>query len=433
MNTLIVLPGRKESSVQLDEAIDDAHLTGRRLLVALVDLDRFYRLNETRGMKFGNDVLELIGSRIQAAAMPFLEATVCSADHLNGNTFLVVIAMEQETAQYWQAVEAIKYAVERPIASDGQELYLTTSIGVSLFPQDGSTGEQLMCCAESSLYRSKEQGGNRISFYNKGDTQRQKRYMRIESELRRALIMGQFQMSYQPMYRLKDGRLRGYEALLRWHHPELGTITPTEFIPIAEYNGLIVPIGEWVLREACKKLLYMNQYGTKELMMSVNISPVQLQDSAFTSRLLHVLEEYGLRPAAIELEIKESVMIHSSQQSIAALSNLRAAGVRIALDDFGIGYSSYQNLQKLPIHCLKIDKSFIGKIDVGGAERYIVESIIQLVHKLGLEAVAVGVEFEEQYRLLREWGCHYAQGYLLSQPMDPTMIDEDMFRGIKAT
>ncbi|MFD0589560.1 putative bifunctional diguanylate cyclase/phosphodiesterase [Paenibacillus sp. GCM10027627] len=428
MKGTIDLPGRKDAFKQLEMAIANARLAGKRLLVALVDVDRFYRVNEAKGTEFGNYALIMIAKRLAAAGRALSEAANSAISRIEGNTFLAIMEVGQETSNDWRMVEAIKYAVEQPISDDGKELYLTSSIGASLFPQDGYTSEQLICRSESALHQTKENGGNRVLFYNKEDTLRMNRRIAVESALRPALSRGQFYLSYLPSYRLSDGRIKGFEALIRWKHPELGNISPGEFIPIAEHNGLMVPIGEWVLREACKMLAGLTQYGSQQLTMSINISPVQLIDPRFPGMVLNVVREYGLQPHSIELEITEHIMIHSSDLSLSALTRLRAAGFRIVLDDFGTGYSSISNLKQLPIHGLKIDKSFVKQIDRQSAERHIVEAIVSLVQKLGLEVTAEGVEFIEQYELLKQWGCDYVQGFLFGQPMEPTKIDTTMFR-----
>lgn len=415
--------GRKEAFAQLEVAVNVVRAAGKRMVVALVDVDRFYRVNESKGMEFGNHVLFIIGKRLEEA-----RTGASTVSRIGGNTFLVAMPVDKDEDLGWEAVEAIKYAVELPIDDEGAELYLTSSIGAAVFPQDGRTSEQLISRAELALYQSKEQGGNRALFYNIEDTLRLNRRIDIETALRPALYLRQFHLSYQPIYRISDGRLRGFEALIRWEHPELGAVSPSEFIPIAEHNGLIVPIGEWVLREACKMLSGMNKYGLNKLIMSVNVSLGQLQDPTFFRTVLHVLQEYGIEASSIELEITENIMLYSSDAAISSLSRLRAAGVRIALDDFGTGYSSLMNLKQLPIQCLKIDKSFIRKIDLQSAERVIVEGVIRLVHKLGVEVIAEGVEYEEQYRLLSEWGCNFVQGFLLGKPMQPDVLDLSMIR-----
>lgn len=423
MDALTGLPCRKEAFAQLEVAVNAVRAAGKRMVVALVDLDRFYRVNETKGTEFGNQLLYMIGKRLAEARM-----VAMSVSRVGGNRFLVAIPLDHDDNQSTQAVEAIKNAVERPIDVDGTELYLTSSIGATLFPQDGRTSEQLIYRAESALYQSKELGGNRARFYNTEDTVQLNRRIDIEAGLRPALYLRQFRLSYQPVYFVADGKLRGFEALIRWEHPQLGEISPAEFIPIAEHNGLIVPIGEWVLREACKMLTNMNKYGLNSLIMSINVSSLQLQDAAFSQMVLNALKDYELETSSFELEITESYAIYDSTVALSTLSWLRGAGVRIVLDDFGTGFSSLMNLKQLPIQCLKIDKSFIKKIDVQSAERIIVEGIINLAHKLGLEIIAEGVEYKEQYELLQEWGCNYVQGFLLGKPKEPDVLDLSMFR-----
>jgi len=423
MDALTGLPCRKEAFAQLEMAVNVVRTAGKRMVVALVDLDKFYRVNETKGIEFGNHVLLTMGQRLAAA-----RKSATTVSRVGGNRFLVAMPVEHDEIQSLQAVEAIKNAIERPIDMDGMELYLTSSIGATLYPKDGRTSEQLICRAESALYQSKEQGGNRARFYNLEDSYQLNRRVEIEASLRPALYLQQFRLSYQPIYRMADGKLTGFEALLRWKHPELGDISPTEFIPIAEHSGLIVPIGEWVIRESCKMIANMSKYGLNSLSMSINISSLQLQDPTFSQTVLNVLKEYQLPPSSFELEITESGVLQTSTAAISTLSYLRAAGVRIILDDFGTGFSSLTNLNQLPIHCLKIDKSFIRKIDLEGAERIIVEGIINLVHKLGLEVIAKGVEYKEQYELLEEWGCNYVQGFLLGKPQEPDVLDISMIR-----
>ncbi|MFD0959827.1 putative bifunctional diguanylate cyclase/phosphodiesterase [Paenibacillus chungangensis] len=431
MEAAIDMPGRKAAFLELELAIEHARTTGHHMLVALVDMDRFYRLNETKGNDFGNYVLGVIANRLCEAGATLSGGLFNETSRFGGDCFQIVIAFhEQELVRVTHVLEAIKFAVERPIADGEQELYLTSSIGASLYPKDGLTSEQLLCHAELALYRSKESGGNRVEVYSSEDTVQMNRKITIESSLRPALVQRQFHLSYQPVYQLDNGRLRGYEALIRWQHPELGNVSPEEFIPIAEFNGLIVPLGEWVLREVCRRLSDMLRYeGLDHLRISINISSQQLISPSFVSTVINVVDEYELKAESLELEISERRMaLHDIQQVAEALSELHAAGVRIVLDDFGKGYSSYTSLKYLPIHSVKIDKSFVKDIDLGGADRYIVESMIQLARRLGLEAIAKGVEFEEQMLLLKEWGCHYVQGYLLGKPMDPTQLDASVFR-----
>lgn len=418
MDALTGLPCRKEAFAQLEVAVNLVRAAGKRMVVALVDLDRFYRINETKGTEFGNYVLYMMGQRLSES-----RRASTTVSRVGGNRFLVAMTVEQDETQSLQAVEALKNAIERPIEVDGAELYLTTSIGATLYPKDGRTSEQLIYRAESALYQSKEQGGNQARFYSTEDTTQLNRRIDIEAALRPALYTDEFNLSYQPIYRIKDGKLRGFEALLRWEHSVLGDISPSEFIPIAEQSGLMVPLGEWVLKQACRMHTNINQHGLIRLIMSINVSSVQLQDATFSQSVLNTLKEHKVDPSSFEIEITENMILYHSDTVISNLSKLRAAGVRIVLDDFGIGFSSLANLKQLPIHSLKIDKSFIRKIDLHCAERIIVEGVISLAHKLGLEVIAEGVEYKEQFEILDEWGCNYVQGFLLGKPQEPNVLD----------
>lgn len=422
MHGLASLPERQEAYAQLEIALSNARASGQRLVVALIQIDRIYCVNEAKGLDAGNQVLESIGARLrQGAGTAFVSLISC-------DTFLLAREIGYSQAECAGAVEEMKYAAQYPVSCEGKELHLTASIGTCLFPQNGRTSERLLGHAETALIKSREQGGSRITFYSEEETEQMNRWLEVGAALRPALYMRQFHLSYQPIFRTESGRLRGFEALIRWNHPELGTIWPGEFIPIAEQNGLIVPIGEWVLREACRMLSGMQEYGLKELVISINISHVQLMDSSFSSMVAHVLEEAGIEPSSLELEVKEDVILHFTEQTLAVLSKLRALGVRITLDNFGEGYASLANLKQLPVNSVKISKSFIRQIDVQSVERHIVEAMIGLMHKLEIEVIAGGVEYEEQYQLLKEWNCDFVQGFLLGSPMQPDLLDMSIIR-----
>lgn len=399
-----------------------ARASGQRLVVALIQIDRFYGVNEAKGLEACNQVLESIGGRLsQGADTAFVTL-------ISGDTFLMAREIGYSQAECANAVEEMKYAAQYPVSYEGAELNLTASIGTCLFPQNGRTSERLLGHAETALFKSREQGGNRITFYSEEETAQMNRWLEVGALLRPALYLRQFHLSYQPIFRTDNGRLRGFEALLRWNQPELGAIWPAEFIPIAEQNGLIVPIGEWALREACRMLAGMQEYGLKELVIAVNISHVQLMDNSFCSMVAHVLGEAGIEPSCLELEVKEDVILHFTDKTLAVLSQLRALGVRITLDNFGEGYASLANLKQLPVNSVKISKSFIRQIDVQSVERHIVEAMIGLLHKLEIEVIAGGVEYEEQYKLLKEWSCDFVQGFLLGSPMQPDLLDMSIIR-----
>ncbi len=423
-------PGRQEAMMRLEVAISGARLSGKRLLVAMVSLDRFFRVHTVRGSEFGNRVLDIVERRLCGYSLKHAGATVTK---LEGHTYLVILHEDEQSARGLQQMEAVKYAVERPIDEEQEELYLTASIGAAYYPNDGLTSEHLICRSEAALHQAKEQGGNRVFFYTIKDTEQQNRRLLMENSLRAALYMRQFKLRFQPYYRMEDGTLRGFQTSIHWEHPELGDVPAEEFIPVAEQSGFIVPIGEWAIVEACKRLKLLKRFGKQELTMSVQLSPLQLKDPAFPKVVLSHVQDHGLQPGALELEVKEPARIFGSTTSLTSLSRLRASGVRIALVDFGTGGASFHNLNQLPIQSVRIDASFVHRIDLQGAERHIVEAIVRLAQKLGLETIAEGVEYKGQFELLKEWGCQYAQGRLLGQPLEASMLEPASLRGALAS
>ncbi|MBB3112189.1 diguanylate cyclase (GGDEF)-like protein [Paenibacillus phyllosphaerae] len=409
------LPGRMAAFTLLGQALSKGRANEVGVIVAVVDFDRFHLINESRGTVFGDEALKQLGRRFQSKQLS--EYTTC---RIGGNTFLLFRFFDNE--QLVSACTAdLKAKLEVPLQVGGQMLYPTCSIGLAECPKHGLTAERLMRHAETALQQAKAAGGNRIGAYTEADANRASRRMELEGALRDALSGGQLSLNYQPIYEA-SGRLRGFEALLRWTHPELGFVSPAEFVPLAEQTGLIVLIGEWVIREACRMYHEAAQRGLTDIVMAVNLSPLQLRVPAFVETILFVLRESGTPPQAIELEITESVMIDAGEATVAALEQLRDAGVRIALDDFGTGYASLTYLRELPLHTLKLDRSFINHICKQHPERVIVESMISLVHRLGLEVVAEGIEDYDQLLLLREWGCDFMQGYLLGKPIQEAEV-----------
>jgi len=423
LNAAIHFPDRKEVFAQLNIALTLARAEKRRIIVSLVNLDRFYEINETRGSEFGSQVLGIMFDRLKDAVSS--EGVAC---RLEGSKFLLVLPIADDNEHNYSAVESVKNIVERPVAYEGTEVHFTASIGSACFPQDSRISEQLVSRAETALYEAKKQGGNRIVFYREEDTRRLTRKALIETGLRPALYTGQYHIGYQPIYSLQTGRLRGFEAGIRWNHPELGIIPPAEFLPLAEHNGLIIPIGEWVLREACKLVQGMNQYGVSNLSMVVHVSMTQLLDQTLTRTVLHILDEYGLQPNHLELAVTEPAGGSYPEDAVLALGWLRAAGIGINLNKFGHGVSALSSLHQLPISGLAIDKSLVAAIEKEGSERLIVEALVTLAQKLGLEVTAAGIDSEEQYKLLQQWGCHNVQGFLLGKPSEPAMLDLTMMR-----
>jgi len=418
-----VILERKEMYTQVDIALSKAKQIKQRMIVLLINLDRFYEVNETRGNLFGNRVLDEVSKRLKAS-LPN-EAMVARID---GNSFLVALPILNEAIDASTAVEALKYVVERPVDDNGTEIYLTASIGAAHYPQDSRVSEQLISHAETALHESKSQGGNRITFYQADDNKRLMRKSIIAAGLRPALYMQQFHIHYQPIYALGDGKLRGFEARIRWNHSELGTIEPEEFLPLAEDNGLINPIGEWVIREACKMLKSMKEYGVDELNMVLQVSALQLSEPSFAKTVRHLVQEYELSPAQMTFSVIESAGGGLPELAVSALGWLRAAGASVYLNRFGHGVTALSHLYQLPINGLVLDKIIVQAIEKDGAERIIIESLIVLAHKLGMKVTAAGIDSEKQYQLLKSWGCDYVQGFLLGKPKELNVLDLSMIR-----
>ncbi|MFB9325866.1 putative bifunctional diguanylate cyclase/phosphodiesterase [Paenibacillus aurantiacus] len=418
LDQLTGLPGRLAAFVLLEQVIAYARGANAEVIVAVVDFDRFHLINESRGTVFGDQTLRLLSERFQAE-----ELAGFIACRIGGNAF--VLFKQCRRREEADCIASLKAQVEAPLVVDGHVLYPTCSIGIAEYPKNGRGAEKLLRHADTAMQQAKTAGGNRIGVYTEADAVRAGRRLQLEGELRSALERGQLSLHYQPIYEA-SGRLRGFEALLRWAHPELGAISPAEFVPLAEQTGLIVPIGEWVIREACRMYNEAVGKGNAGIVMAVNLSPVQLRAPAFVDGILRLLAEGGMPASGLELEITESIMLEAGETTIASLRRLRQAGVRIALDDFGTGYASLTYLRELPIHTLKLDRSFIHPICRQHTERVIVESMISLVHRLGLEVVAEGIEDEDQLALLREWGCDFLQGHLLGRPVEARGVGEHL-------
>jgi EAL domain-containing protein (putative c-di-GMP-specific phosphodiesterase class I) len=319
--------------------------------------------------------------------------------------------------------QALRDAISEHYTVEQYELVLTPSMGISMFPQDGADFDALFRCADIAMYRAKRDGRNAFRFFTSEMQQRSARTLRLESALRRALEQGEFTLEYQPQVSLQESdRLRviGVEALLRWHHPELGRVSPAEFIPIAEDTGLILPIGEWVLRTAVRQMKQWNDRGMPPMTVAVNLSAVQFRHTDLPSLVTDVLASERLSPHCLELELTEGVAMDDPEGAIAVMDQLHRHGVQMSIDDFGTGYSSLGHLKRFQVSKLKIDQSFVRNIGLGDSEdRAIVCAIINLASSLGLRTIAEGVETKEQLEFLLAQGCREVQGYYFSKPLPP--------------
>jgi diguanylate cyclase (GGDEF)-like protein len=404
------LPNRAGLAAELTRALDLRGRHGGPFAMLALDLDRFKAVNDTLGHAVGDVLLTKTAARLRGA----LRAGDL-VSRQGGDEFMVVQFEPDQPEASTRLAERLVELLARPFVVDGHVLNIGTSIGIALFPQDGTDPATLMRNADLALYRAKSDGRGAYRFFEEEmDTRMQRRRM-LEVELRTAITMRQFHLLYQPQLSLGSGTIDGFEALIRWRHPERGVIAPAEFIPLAEETGLIVPIGEWVLREACREAAGWATPAT----ISVNLSPVQVRSPGLVDLVRSACLSAGLDPQRLELEITESVLLTGSDSTLDTLRELKALGARISMDDFGTGYSSLSYLRSFPFDKIKIDRSFVGDITSNGDSAAIIRAIIGLGRSLRMETTVEGVETADQLAHLRAEGCDQVQGYLIGRPLPP--------------
>jgi diguanylate cyclase (GGDEF)-like protein len=388
--------------------------------VALVylDLDNFKTINDTLGHAAGDEFLKEVARRLRAC--------VRDSDTISrqgGDEFLLVLRDLPDTEIVSTVVIKIMERLQEPLRLDTQELSSSASIGVAIGPDDGLDFETLRKKADLAMYRSKESGRNAWHFFDPTMDAEAGEHLLMRNGLRRALERQEFVLYYQPQYELASGTLIGVEALIRWQHPELGLVAPGRFIGVAEESGLIVPMGDWVLRQACQQAVSWQRAGLPTLSMSVNLSAIQFKRGNVEQSVERALTESGLAPALLELELTESILIQNIESVLTSVRRLKQLGVKLAIDDFGTGYSSLSYLKRLDIDKLKIDQSFVRDLASDPDDAAIVRAIIQMARSLNLQTIAEGVETEEMRSQLRAFGCDAAQGYLYSRPVPAQDIE----------
>jgi len=411
-DALTGLPNRLLFHARLEHALERARREGGLVAILCFDLDHFKNINDSLGHPAGDRLLQVVTKRLLDTVRK--EDTVA---RFGGDEFTVLLEELQESKGAGIVAEKALNVLADPFDLDGHEAYVSGSVGISLFPDDGQDVTTLLKNADSALYRAKEHGGNSYHFYTKDLTTAAFKRLALESSLRRAVERGEFTLYYQPQLALNDGHIVGAEALVRWQHPELGLVLPAEFIPMAESTGLIVKLGEWVMNTACAQAKAWQKEGLPPMRIAVNISSVQVNRGEIITTVERVLHETGLDPQYLELEITEGLIMQQTHQTIAILDDLKAMGVMLAIDDFGTGYSSLSYLKRLPLHCLKIDRSFVCEIPGDSEDMAITRAVIALGNSLQLVVIAEGVENETQLEFLRSNGCDEAQGYLYSAPV----------------
>ena len=411
-DALTGLPNRLLFKDRLTVALSHAQRDRSRIAVLFLDLDRFKVINDSLGHNIGDQLLQAVSTRVQACVRE--SDTVA---RLGGDEFTLLLPNLIRSEDAAPIAQKILEAVRYPFHIEGREFFITTSIGISLYPEDGTDAETLIKNADTAMYQAKEQGRDNYQLFNAFVNAKALQRITLEHGLRRALANDEMAVHYQPIFDLRSGSVTGMEALLRWRHPGMGNVPPATFIPLAEATGVMVPIGSWAMREACRQAKAWHDSGLRHLSLAVNLSVQQLQSPDLLQRVNEILKETGLPPRLLELEITESSAMQNPETSIRTLYDLKKLGLRISLDDFGTGHSSLAYLKRFPIDTLKIDQSFVRDITSDPDTAAIVTAIIAMAHSLRLKVIAEGVEFSDQAAFLRRYGCDQMQGYLIKPPV----------------
>jgi diguanylate cyclase (GGDEF)-like protein len=423
-DSLTGLPNRSLFYDRIYHGLARARRGNSKVALMLLDIDRFKNINDSLGHDAGDLMLKAIAMRLNEGVRD-----MDTVARLGGDEFVVVLEGVHDLEDVMFVANKLLVTLARPMEISGHEITSTVSIGVSIFPEDGDVTDELLKHADIAMYKAKEAGKNNCQFYTKGMNATAVKYLLLENDLRRALELHQFTLHYQPQIDLKTGDLMGVEALVRWQHPDRGLVSPAHFIPLAEETGLIVPIGEWVLREACRQQKLWLDAGKKVGKIAVNLSPRQFRQKNFPGKVEAILRETQLAAEYLELEITESCAMEHAGETINQLNQLNQMGMYLAIDDFGTGYSSLAYLQRFPIQKLKIDRSFVNDIHDDMNDAAITKTIIGLAHSMQLRVVAEGVETQNQADWLRQCGCDQAQGFLYAKPMSPKQFESHFHGG----
>ncbi|AGX87765.1 putative bifunctional diguanylate cyclase/phosphodiesterase [Candidatus Symbiobacter mobilis] len=437
-DTLTNLPNRQSFLEILQQEIDRALRTASTLAVLYLDLDNFKSVNDSLGHQAGDVVLQRVADRLRVSLRSFdvlgrpapgahtreiHDAGVQVARHA-GDEFTMLLPILHKADDALSAAQRIRESVARPLFVDGRELFITASIGIALFPDDQTDAQTLVNHAETAMYAAKDLGRNHCEYYSASLTERAVGRFAMESALRYALERNEFELVYQPQIDVVTRTAHAVEALIRWHHPVRGMVSPLEFIHIAEETGMIHPLGSWVLHTACKQAQQWIAEVGMPIRVCVNISPVQFRAAGFLDEVMATLEATGLQPECLELEITENVLMDDSGKTLADICTLRRHGIHIAIDDFGTGYSSLRYLKRLPLTKLKIDRAFVRDMPDSREDEAIVRAVVALADSLDMHVTAEGVETRQQFETLRALGCDSIQGYYFSRPVSSSCVAE---------
>jgi diguanylate cyclase (GGDEF)-like protein/PAS domain S-box-containing protein len=415
------LPNRFLSLDRLSQLLNDANRTDRRVAVLFLDLDDFKRINDTLGHETGDSLLIEAGDRLRAAVRQG-----DTVGRLGGDEFIVLLGGLKSAEDAQPVMENLLGCFRDTFRVCKRELIVTASIGAAVYPEDGSNPTELLRNADSAMYHSKGMGRNTYSYFTHSMNSEVSRRFSLEEQMHGALSRGEFYLQYQPQLDIGTRAIVGIEALLRWNNPTLGEIPPTEFIPIAEHTGMIIPIGEFVISEALATLAELRRQHARELRVAVNMSPRQFRDPNLVPYVANAMHTHGLVGCCLEFEITEGVLMGGHSYIDEAFSALTNLGVNLAMDDFGTGYSSLSYLRQYPFDVIKIDRSFVSGITRDSADRELISAAVAMAHGLGLKVVAEGVETEAQLACLTELGCDLVQGYLFSKAVSPDEIQNSL-------
>ena len=426
-DTLTGLPNRSLFHDRLSQAISLASRNGSALAVLFLDLDRFKHVNDAFGHQIGDLLLQEVSRRLNSC----VRATD-TVSRIGGDEFVIILTNLVKCSQAGSVASKIISSMSRPFQLGGHELYSGTSIGVALYPSDGTDVDTLLKHADIAMYQAKESGRGTFKFFSPDHNEKMVQRMQLEQALRRAVEHQELFLDYQPQIDSSTGTITGVEALVRWQHPQLGLLLPGLFIGIAEDTGLIISLGEWVLRTACFQARAWQRAGHHQMRVAVNISPRQFRQRGLVPMIDAILLETGCDPKGLELELTETTLMDNPEEAAALLKALKRRGISLAIDDFGTGYSSLSHLKHFPIDRLKIDRSFINDLTRSPEDSAIVEAIIAMAHRLHLEAVAEGVEHADQCTILHNWGCTTSQGFLFSHPLPAQNVTALLASGVHA-
>jgi len=453
-DSLTGIPNRQAFLETLERELQRSKVGNKKFAVLFMDLDAFKRINDTLGHNVGDHLLKIVSERLRETIRPsdlvsrseaspgsaspgsaspgsalpgeamVAETSATNLARLGGDEFTILIPDLERVEHALNVAHRVKEAMRRPFLIDGNEIFVTASIGISLFPEDGDDCNSLLKFADTAMYHAKNCGKNNAKLYSSSLTMQIMSHVKLEVGLRKALQNDELYLLYQPQLDVRTLEIVGVEALVRWRHPERGVISPTEFIPLAEETGLIVPIGEWVLRTACNQARLWQRAFHRSVRVAVNLSAKQFKDENLSQIVLSALDETGLDPKLLELELTEGTLMDDARATMATLEQLRGIGVYLSIDDFGTGYSSMNYLKRFDVRALKIDRSFICGLPQDSENAAITRAIIAMAHGLKMAVVAEGVETDEQLVMLEQYGCDLVQGFFLGHPSSAETITE---------